>query len=289
MKIQTFVAERGIYALVSSDPTLWAHLGEHIYEGGLPKGLVTVGGTFAVMREVDVPESQRWLTGEHIADTLIYDVVITEQDESYDGLMATDADLLFSVLDRAATSVDVYNVYVRVLGPVKRRYNRDGRIWKELGHRIAVYLHPTANTETAHAGHLQYFEWGAPSFGGGLGPYDISDKLIGLSVAVSGDPITTPGTTAVEWVFTLILPYEYVSNVGMLHFLTIMLQQSPQLSITYGPVGNAVGKPKWYVVGSAEAGGAYVRSVTQAHTETGALVGVVEVVNPGPLNLTVFL
>src|SRR5262249_40086396 len=136
---QTWAVEQQIMALLQADSTLWTNINGQFYEGAIPKGVATrQPNIFAIVREVALADADlvmhdvgvaanRSLLAWNIYD---YEVIVTGETESYGELLAGNAGRVYTDLHNTQGTVDGNEVNLFVTGTFKRRYVRDGRVFK---------------------------------------------------------------------------------------------------------------------------------------------------------------
>jgi hypothetical protein len=234
---QTWAVEQQIMALLQADSTLWTNINGQFYEGGIPKGVATrQPAIFAIVREVALPDADLIM---HNVDTPTdrsllawnsydYEVIVTGETESYGEVLAGNASRIYTDLHNTQGTVDGNEINLFVIGTFKKRYVRDGRVFKELGHKVRALV------QDAGAGwklsNRVYFLFGNPGSEADLAPFCAS---------VHFERYIDSNGVAEHNVFTL---EGFASEGGnTLTNLQVDLNTANK-NFIYGPYGNAAGK-----------------------------------------------
>jgi hypothetical protein len=173
---ETWAVEKRIYSLLAGDGVLWSNIGGQLFEGAIPRGTSTrAPAIFGIVREVALDDSL--LVGVSSGagsnrpawTTYDYEVVVTGETESYGELLASNADRIYADLHGTGGVVDGNDISLFVVGTVKKRYVRDGRVFKELGHKVRALVKDSLE-DWARCDRL-YLRFGTKT--GGVGEFDI--------------------------------------------------------------------------------------------------------------------
>jgi hypothetical protein len=227
---ETWTVEKQIKTQLAADSALWTDVNSQIFEGAIPLGVSTRNpDRFLIMREVVLPETKRRLSGVVAWDTFDYDVIIATPDETY-SLIAGDADRIFTALHNTTNTLDGLSINLQVVQRWKRRYVRDGIVWKELGQRVRALVCDAAVALVRANNHYFVLSHIGPpaTFSYNLTPY-----INTLSVVIGGGVlITVTGY------------YDYsLSVVNSLPALSVWTA-ADNIQYVYGPRGSAVGADK---------------------------------------------
>lgn len=236
----TFAIEKELYNLMQADVSLWTELdsGNRVFEGAVPRGIhLYDAGIVGLIKDVTLGEYKHTLDGAApMWAAYDYEVTLAWLQETYGGVLATNAELLYTTLhnqrvDRVADGVELYFV---VVGNIKRRVNRDGRIWKELGFKVRVGVQPTG--QPYFPGQLPYLEF-RDAVGPGLN-FLVHPLVHTIRFFTSYDPVTTVKKFGFE------MKGYYNTAANALPGVFTYALGSTAFDLQYGVRGNAVGEIK---------------------------------------------
>jgi len=235
---QTWAVEKRIYSLLAGDGVLWTNIGGQLFEGAIPRGISTrTPAAFGIMREIALDDSlmvgvSSGANGSRSAwTTYDYEVVVTGETESYGELLAGNADLIYADLHNTAGTVDGNDISLFVAGTVKRRYVRDGRVFKELGHKVRALVKDSLEG-WAKCDEL-YVRFGTKT--GGVGEFDLVPYVTTCDLKSHYD--IASGKFSYDFTLAGFLQDGANALVNMPTYLGVAGK-----TITYGPEGSASGK-----------------------------------------------
>jgi len=235
---QTWAVEKRIYSLLAADSALWTNINGQLFEGAIPRGMFTrAPAIFGIMREIALDDSRMvgvssgGNSSRSAWTTYDYEIVVTGETESYGELLAGNADLIYTNLHNTTGTVDGNNISLFVVGTVKKRYVRDGRVFKELGHKVRALVKDSLE-DWAKCDQL-YLRFGTKT--GGVGEFDLAPYIDTCDLKSRYD--VAAGKFTYDFTMTGFVQDGANALVNMPTYLGVAGK-----TVTCGPEGSASGK-----------------------------------------------
>ncbi|MEO8288643.1 MAG: hypothetical protein ABI670_19670 [Chloroflexota bacterium] len=145
---EAWAVQKMIVSRLQADAVLWENIDGRVFDEAIPKGMpANASYLYAIVRTVEEPQAYGRYSSNNgcmvlpVWRSYLFDVFVTRQDESYGDVLASTAARIFAALDRTREyGTDGDYIVLNVVKPIHRRYSKDGRVYKEMGHRIRALV-----------------------------------------------------------------------------------------------------------------------------------------------------